>query len=36
MCLGNNTENETFLFRNILMENSKDQKILGFLIDIKF
>ena len=26
MCLGNNTENETFLFHNILMENSKEQK----------
>ena len=26
MCLGNNTENETFLFRNILMGNSKEQK----------
>ena len=35
MCLGNNTENETFLFHNILMENSKEQKILGVIIDIK-
>ena len=32
MCLGNNTENETFLFHNILMENSKKQKILGVII----
>ena len=29
MCLGNNTENETFLFHNILMENGKEQKFLG-------
>ena len=35
MCLGNNKENETFLFHNILMENSKEQKILGVIIDIK-
>ena len=35
MCLGNNTENETFLFHNILMENSKEQKILGIIIDNK-
>ena len=35
MCLGNNTENETFLFHNILMENSKEQKILGVIIDNK-
>ena len=33
MCLGNNTENETFLFHNILMENSKEQIILGVIID---
>ena len=35
MCLGNNTENETFLFHNILMENSKEQKTLGVTIDNK-
>ena len=35
MCLGNNTESETFLFHNILMENSKEQKILGVIIDNK-
>ena len=29
MCLGNNTENEKFLFNNILQENSKEQKIIG-------
>ena len=33
MCFGNNTENETFLFHNILMENSKEQKILNVAID---
>ena len=33
MCFGNNTENETFLFHNILMENSKEQKILDVAID---
>ena len=35
MGLENNTENETFLFHNILMENSKKQKILGVIIDNK-
>ena len=35
MCLKNNTENETFLFFNILMENSKEQIILGVTIDNK-
>ena len=35
MCLRNNTENETFLFCNILMENSKEQKILGVTIGNK-
>ena len=35
MYLGNNTENETFLFHNILMENSKEQKIVGIIIDNK-
>ena len=32
MCLGNNTENEAFLFHNILLENSKEQKILGVIV----
>ena len=36
MCLGNNTENETFLLKNILMENSKEQEIIGVIIDNKF
>ena len=35
MCLGNNTENKTFLFHNILMEKSKEQKILRVIIDNK-
>ena len=35
MCLGNNTENETFLFHNIHMENSKERKILSVTIDNK-
>ena len=35
MCLGNNTEDETFLFHNILMVNSKEQKIFGVIIDNK-
>ena len=33
LCVGNNTENETFLFHNILMESSKEQKILGVIIE---
>ena len=32
MCLGYNNETETFLFHNILMENSKEQKIVGVTI----
>ena len=35
MGLGSNTENETFLFHNILVENSKEQKILRVIIDNK-
>ena len=36
MCHGNNTENETFLFLNILIEQkSKEQKILRVIIDNK-
>ena len=36
MCLGNNAENETFLFHNILTErNSKVQTIRGVIIDNK-
>ena len=32
MCLGKNTENETFIFKDIIMNNSKE-KILGVTID---
>ena len=35
ICLGNNTENEAFLFHNILMENSKEHKFIGVIIDNK-
>ena len=35
MNLGSNTENETFLFYSILIENSKEQKIIGVTIDNK-
>ena len=35
ICLGNNTENETFLFLNIHVENSKERKILSVTIDNK-
>ena len=32
MCLGKNTENETFIFKDTIMNNSKEEKILGFSI----
>ena len=35
MRLGKNTEGEIFSFNNIIMENSKERKILGVLIDNK-
>ena len=35
VCLVNNTENETFLFKNIPMENSKVQKNVSVIIDNK-
>ena len=35
MCLRSNTENATFLFHNIPMKNSKEQKILGVITDNK-
>ena len=35
MFLGNNTENEKLLFHNVLMENSKEQKILRVAINTK-
>ena len=35
MFLGNNTQNQTFLFNDILMENSDEQTIIGVIIDNK-
>ena len=35
MYLGNNTEDETLLFNNIVMKNSKEQKIHSVIIDNK-
>ena len=35
MCLWSNTENKTFLYHNILIENSKEQKILDVIIGNK-
>ena len=31
-CLGKNTENETFTFKDTIMNNSKEEKILGIII----
>ena len=33
MCLERNTENKTFVFKNKIMKNSEEQKILGIIID---
>ena len=33
MCLGKNTENETFIFKDTIMNNSKEEKILVVSID---
>ena len=33
MCRGKNTENETFIFKDTTMENSKEEKIQGVIID---
>ena len=35
MCLGQNTEIEAFVYDNIEMKNSKEEKILGVIIDNK-
>ena len=35
MCLGQNTVNETFVYDNIEMKNSKEENILGVTIDNK-
>ena len=34
MCLGQNTVNETFVYGNTEMKNSKEEKILGVLLTI--
>ena len=31
-CLGKDTTNETFIFKDLVMKNSKEQKILGFTL----
>ena len=33
MCLGNNTESDTYFFNNTEMKNSSEEKILGITID---
>ena len=33
ICLGKNTENETFIFKDTIMNNSKEEKILGVTIN---
>ena len=33
MCVGQNTVNETFVYYNIEMKNSKEEKMLGVIID---
>ena len=35
VCLGKDTRNETFIFKGLVMKNSKEQKILGITIDNK-
>ena len=35
MCLGEDTENETFFFDNFIFNNSNEEKILGITIDNK-
>ena len=35
MCFGRNAEDETFAFKNKIMKNSEEQKILGINIDNK-
>ena len=35
MCIGQNTVNETFVYDKIEMKNSKEEKILGLIIDNK-
>ena len=33
MCLGKDTENQTFIFNNFIFNNSNEDKILGIIID---
>ena len=35
MCLGKDTENETFIFNNFIFNNSNEEKILGITTDNK-
>ena len=35
MCLGKDTENETFIFNNFIFNNDNEEKILGISIDNK-
>ena len=35
LCLWKNTENETFIFKDTIMNNSKEEKILGVTTDNK-
>ena len=35
MCFGQNTVNETFVYDNIELKSSKEEKILGVIIDNK-
>ena len=35
MCIGRNNENEKFEFDNLLLENSKEEVVLGVTIDNK-
>ena len=33
MCLGKDTNNETFIFNNFIFNNSNEEKILGITLD---
>ena len=35
ICIGSNTENDKFEFDNLLLENSKEEVVLGFTTDNK-
>ena len=35
MCIGKNTESDTFKFDNVCLDNSKEEVILGTTIDDK-